>query len=62
MNHLHKHLILLLVVFGLPQVVSAQTVSVTFQVNMSYQIELGKFYPATEFVDLAGTFNGWGSV
>jgi len=61
MNHLHKHLLLLSVIFGILPVVSAQTVSVTFQVNMSYQIELGKFDPATEFVDVAGSFNGWGS-
>ena len=40
-------------------IVQAQT-TITFQVNMSYQIEQGKFNPNTEFVDIAGTFNGWG--
>lgn len=38
----------------------AQEVSILFEVNMSYQIEEGKFDPETEFVDVAGSFNGWG--
>lgn len=41
--------------------VHSQTVPVTFRVNMGYQTSLGKFNPATEYVDLAGTFNNWGS-
>ncbi len=41
-------------------IVSAQA-TLTFQVNMSYQIQQGKFNPNTEFVDVAGTFNGWGN-
>jgi len=28
---------------------------------MSYQIEQGNFNPSSDFVDIAGTFNGWGS-
>ncbi len=40
---------------------SAQEVSITFEVNMSYQIDLGNFNPANETVDVAGSFNGWGS-
>lgn len=36
-------------------------VPVTFQVNMSYLIEQGRFDPAADFVDIAGSFNGWGS-
>jgi alpha-amylase len=36
-------------------------VSVTFQVRMSYQIEIGNFDPGSDFVDIAGTFNGWGT-
>lgn len=40
---------------------NGQTVSITFEVNMSYQIEEGNFNPTTEFVDIAGTFNNWGS-
>lgn len=44
-----------------PAVVAAQEVPILFQVNMSYQIEAGNFDPDTEFVDLAGSFNGWGS-
>ncbi len=32
---------------------------VTFNVNMSFQAELGNFDPNADFVDVAGTFNGW---
>lgn len=39
----------------------AQAVPVTFQVRMSYQVELGSFDPGSDFVDLAGSFNGWGT-
>ncbi|MEN8008218.1 MAG: alpha-amylase family glycosyl hydrolase [Candidatus Krumholzibacteriota bacterium] len=39
----------------------AQAIPITFQVRMARQIELGNFDPATDFVDLAGTFNGWGT-
>jgi len=39
----------------------AAAVEVTFQVRMAYQVELGTFDPASDFVDLAGTFNDWGS-
>ena len=39
---------------------NAQNVEILFEVNMSYQIEIGNFDPDTEFVDLAGTFNVWG--
>ena len=39
----------------------SQTVSITFEVNMNYQIDQGAFSPAVEFVDVAGSFNGWGS-
>tara|TARA_Y100001970_G_C14150981_1_gene812696 strand:- start:688 stop:1383 length:696 start_codon:yes stop_codon:yes gene_type:complete len=34
---------------------------VTFFVNMSYQIELGNFDIENDFLDVAGTFNNWGS-
>ena len=33
--------------------------TVTFLVNMSYQIELGNFDSGFDFLDIAGTFNGW---
>ncbi|HYW68201.1 MAG TPA: alpha-amylase family glycosyl hydrolase, partial [bacterium] len=39
---------------------SACAVDITFQVRMSYQVELGNFDPDHDSVDLAGTFNGWG--
>jgi len=38
-----------------------QDVSILFEVNMSYQIESGQFDRETESVDVAGTFNNWGS-
>ncbi|MEP0985135.1 alpha-amylase family glycosyl hydrolase [Ekhidna sp.] len=41
--------------------VFAQGIPITFEVNMSYQIQQGKFDPENEFVDIAGTFNSWGS-
>jgi alpha-amylase len=39
----------------------AQSTTVVFNVNMKQQIVLGNFNPVTDFVDLAGTFNSWGS-
>ncbi len=40
---------------------AAQAVSINFQVRMAYQIETGNFDPVTDYVDIAGTFNGWGT-
>lgn len=37
-----------------------ETTTVTFSVNMSFQIATGNFNPNTDFVDVAGTINGWG--
>ena len=34
--------------------------AVTFEVNMNAKIDAGEFNPATQFVDVAGNFNGWG--
>ena len=34
--------------------------SVLFNVNMNYQIAFNNFDPAVDFVDVAGSFNGWG--
>lgn len=39
----------------------AHAVDVTFQVHMRDQVTAGVFHPATDFVDVAGSFNGWGS-
>jgi len=39
----------------------SQSTTVVFKVNMKQQIALGNFKPNTDFVDLAGTFNSWGS-
>jgi hypothetical protein len=33
--------------------------SVTFKVNMAYQIKTGGFDPVSDYVDIAGSFNGW---
>ncbi len=40
---------------------NAQTVSITFEVDMSVEIEQGRFNPNVRSVDVAGSFNGWGS-
>lgn len=39
----------------------AQNATLIFEVNMSHQIKQDNFDPDTEFVDVAGTFNAWGS-
>jgi glycosidase len=54
-------LFLITALISLQTGVHSQTVPVTFRVNMGYQISMGKFDPAKEYVDLAGTFNNWGS-
>ena len=46
--------------FVLPALMLAQTTSVQFQVNMNEQIDRNQFDEAKEFVDIAGSFNGWG--
>ncbi len=53
--------LLLLLASALAASASAQPRAVTFRVNVSYQIEQGHFDPASESVDVAGTFNGWGA-
>lgn len=54
-------LLSLLLTILLGSVAEAQDLSITFQVNLSYQVEIGRFDPQTESVDVAGTFNNWGS-
>ena len=39
----------------------ARAVDVTFQVHMQALVAAGQFQPATDVVDIAGSFNGWGS-
>ncbi|MCF7808393.1 MAG: lamin tail domain-containing protein [Candidatus Marinimicrobia bacterium] len=34
--------------------------TVTFEVNMNAQIDANEFDPSSDFVDIAGDFNGWG--
>jgi|GEM_PF-641318 len=36
-------------------------VSITFAVDMSYKIDTGVFNPASDFMDIAGSFNDWGT-
>jgi alpha-amylase len=61
-NLLRKLQICLFVVASLlTSIVFAQTSTVTFNVNMKQQSAIGNFNPKTEFVDLAGSFNNWGS-
>ncbi|WP_296619667.1 alpha-amylase family glycosyl hydrolase, partial [Marivirga sp.] len=52
---------LLFFLFILPSLVLSQTTTVEFQVNMNEQITQGNFNPNTDFVDIAGSFNDWGS-
>lgn len=51
----------LLLTWFVPQLVVAQSASITFNVRMNYQIEQEAFNPERDFVDVAGTFNNWGS-
>lgn len=55
----YAHLVIALIVFLSPSLL-AQNVPLLFEVNMSYQIETNQFDPENEFVDVAGSFNGWG--
>ena len=55
-----KRLIIAVVLF-VAGLVHAQTTSVQFLVNMNHQVTLGNFNPGTQTVDIAGSFNNWGS-
>jgi len=35
-------------------------IDVTFRVNMTIEIEEGRFNPSSDYIDVAGTFNDWG--
>ena len=59
--HHIRHSLLALLISLFSTVVFAQSTSVQFNVNMKQQITLGNFKPATDFVDMAGSFNSWGS-
>ncbi len=56
----HRILLALSICFFSAQLFS-QSTAVQFNVNMKQQIALGNFKPATDYVDLAGSFNSWGS-
>jgi len=55
-----RALTLVVLVTALVAATRARAVDITFQVRMSYQVELGAFDPYSDSVDLAATFNGWG--
>jgi len=40
---------------------AGQIINVTFQVDMSEEIELGHFTPGVNQLDVRGSFNGWGN-
>jgi alpha-amylase len=50
-----------LFVCALVTATDAGAVEITFQVRMAYQIELDNFDYGSDFVDLTGTFNDWGT-
>ncbi len=50
-----------LLVGALFPVQEAGAETITFQVRMQYQMQSGAFDPDQDFVDLAGSFNGWGT-
>ncbi len=52
-----KKLMILLLFLGMFSFI--WSVDVLFKVNMNYQMELENFDPTTDFVDVAGNFNGW---
>ncbi|MEM6699820.1 MAG: alpha-amylase family glycosyl hydrolase, partial [Bacteroidota bacterium] len=53
---MHYLLTTLFIILGFT--LNAQNVAIRFQVDMSYQIELGRFNSGNT-LDIAGTFNGW---
>lgn len=55
-----RFLICLIFPFLLPSL-QAQTVSITFEVDVSWEVAQNRFNPALRTVDIAGSFNGWGS-
>lgn len=60
-NSTMRVLALVVLVGALTAATGAQAVNITFRVRMAYQVELGNFDPQSDFVDVAGTFNNWGS-
>jgi hypothetical protein len=40
---------------------AGSVINVTFQMDMSEEIQLGHFNPSTDQVDIRGSFNGWGN-
>lgn len=56
-----KKLVLLLTIaaFMLTGILVAQSSKITFIADMTYMIKAGKFDKTNDFVDIAGTLNGW---
>lgn len=61
MNKRLVFLFLACVFCGFASRLHAQSAQISFQVNMKYYIANQLFNPTTESVDIAGTFNNWGS-
>ncbi len=57
----NQRIALLIIGFIIPSILFGATTNIIFNVNMKYMEMLGKFNPKVDFVDLAGTFNSWGS-
>jgi len=55
-----RRLVFATLVVALVAAAAAHAVPVTFKVRMGLQARLGLFDPGEDFVDLTGTFNGWG--
>ena len=56
-----RHYLSAVFVCGFAISLFAQTTSVQFRVNMKQKSVTGEFFPMSEFVDLSGSFNNWGS-
>jgi alpha-amylase len=61
MNKIFTPLFFLFLIGSLSSAFSQSNTIVTFKVNMNEQIERNQFDPNSETLDIAGTFNNWGS-
>ena len=59
-NLVKKGALAITIILGLSSYVRAQDATIHFNVRMDEQVNTGVFDPGSDFVDIAGTFNGWG--
>ncbi len=59
MNKSSRFLLIWLASSFVGSIIFGQSVEILFQVNMNYRIDQGMFNPSFQFVDVAGSFNGW---